>query len=71
MVISDGAKGLESALDRYLWGVPHQRCLFHKIKNLADHLVFNDLKLESAETKEPAVREGKRARKKAVLAEAS
>ena len=71
LVISDGAKGLESALDRYLWGVPHQRCIFHKIKNLADHLVFNDLQLESAETEEQAVREAKRARKKAVLAEAS
>jgi transposase-like protein len=71
LVSSDGSKGLESALDRYLWGVPHQRCIFHKIKNLADHLVFNDLKLESTETKEQAVREAKRARKKAVLAEVS
>jgi transposase-like protein len=70
LVVSDGAPGLESALDRYLWGVPHQRCLFHKIKNLADHLVLNDLQLESAETKEQAVREAKRARKQAVLAEA-
>jgi transposase-like protein len=71
LVVSDGATGLESALDHYLWGVPHQRCLFHKIKNLADHLVFNDLQLASAETPEQAVRAAKRARKKAVLAEAS
>lgn len=71
LVISDGAKGLESALDRYLWGVPHQRCIFHKIKNLADHLVFHDLQVGQAETEEQAVREAKRARKKAVLAEAS
>ena len=71
LVISDGAKGLESALDRYLWGVPHQRCIFHKIKNLADHLEFNDLKMSHAETEEQAVREAKRARKKAVLAQAS
>ena len=71
LVVSDGAKGLESALDRYLWGVPHQRCIFHKIKNLADHLVFNDLEVASAESEEEALREAKRARKKAVLAEAS
>jgi len=69
LVISDGAKGLESALDRDLWGVPHQRCIFHKIKNLADHLVFNNLQLDQAETQEQAVRAAKRARKKAVLAE--
>ena len=71
LVVSDGAKGLESALDHYLSGVPHQRCVFHKIKNLADHLVFNDLELDQAETEEQAVREAKRTRKKAVLAEAS
>ena len=71
LVVSDGAKGLESALDHYLSGVPHQRCIFHKIQNLADHLVFNDLELESAETEEQAVREAKRARKRAVLAQAS
>jgi transposase-like protein len=71
LVVSDGATGLESALDRYLWGVPHQRCLFHKIKNLADHLVFNDLQVDSTEAPEKAVREAKRARKKVVLAEAS
>lgn len=53
-----------------LWGVPHQRCIFHKIKNLADHLVFHDLKVAPAEPKEQALRDAKRARKKAVLAEA-
>jgi putative transposase len=71
LVVSDGATGLESALDRYLLGVPHQRCLFHRIKNLRNHLVFNDLEVASAETEEQAVREAKRARKKAILAEAS
>jgi len=50
-------------------GGPHQRCIFHKIKNLADHLVFNDLQLDQAETQEQAVREAKRARKQVVLAE--
>jgi putative transposase len=71
LVVSDGAKGLESALDRYLLGVPHQRCIFHKIKKLADHLVFNDLEVARAEPEEQALREAKRARKKAMFTEAS
>jgi putative transposase len=71
LVVSDGAKGLESALDRYLLGVPHQRCIFHKMKNLADHLVFNDLELDNAEAPDQAVPKAKRARKKAILANAS
>jgi transposase-like protein len=66
LVVSDGATGLESALDRYLLGVPHQRCIFHQIKNLADHLVLNDLEVARAETEEQAVRAAKRARKKAL-----
>ena len=40
LVVSDGANGLESALDYHLYGVAHQRCIFHKIKQLADHLVL-------------------------------
>jgi len=36
-VISDGTKGLPTALERHLPCVPHQRCLFHKSKNIADH----------------------------------
>jgi transposase-like protein len=32
LVVSDGANGLESALDHPLYGVAHQRCIFHKIK---------------------------------------
>ncbi len=71
LVVSDGAKGLESALDRYLLGVPHQRCIFHKIKNLADHLVFNHLEVDKTEAEDSAVSKAKRARKKAILSEAS
>ena len=33
LVISDGTKGLPNALEQHLPCVPHQRCLFHKIKN--------------------------------------
>ena len=29
LVVSDGAQGLEHALDYHFSGVPHQRCVFH------------------------------------------
>jgi putative transposase len=38
LIVSDGSAGLEKALYSHLYGVPHQRCIFHKIKNIADHL---------------------------------
>ena len=42
LVVSDGAKGLDKALYSHLYGVPHQRCIFHKIKNIADYLTYTD-----------------------------
>jgi putative transposase len=71
LVISDGAKGLEDALDHHLYGVPPQRCIFHKIKNLADHLVFHEVEGHLPEGDDPARRKAKHARKKAILADAS
>jgi transposase-like protein len=71
LVVSDGAPGLESALDHHLYGVAHQRCIFHKIKQLADHLVFGALQVESSGDEEQATRKAKRQRKQAVLADAS
>src|SRR5262249_59051110 len=71
LVVSDGANGLESALDYHLYGVAHQRCIFHKIKQLADHLVFGELQVEPSGDEAQATRKAKRQRKKAVLAEAS
>src|SRR6266700_4077887 len=71
LVVSDGANGLESALDHHLYGVAHQRCIFHKIKQMADHLVFGELKVEPSSDAEQATRKAKRQRKKAVLVEAS
>jgi putative transposase len=71
LVVSDGANGLESALDHHLYGVPHQRCIFHKIKQLADHLVFGELQAEPNGDEDQATRQAKGQRKKAVLADAS
>ena len=71
LVVSDGSKGLESALDYHYYGVPHQRCIFHKIKNLSDHLVFKDLEVEAAHDEEQAQRQARQARRKSILADAS
>ena len=70
LVASDGAKGLENALVEQLKGVPHQRCIFHKIKNIADHLVFDDLEVDGSLDDTKAVRNAKQARKQAMLADA-
>ena len=71
LVVSDGANGLESALAHHLYGVAHQRCIFHKIKQLADHLVFGELTVEPSGDDAQATRQAKRQRKKALLADAS
>jgi transposase-like protein len=71
LVGSDGSSGLESALDYHYDGVPHQRCIFHKITNLADHLVFDEVEIEAAQDADKALRQARQARKKAILAEAS
>ena len=68
-MVSDGSTGLESALDYHLYGVAHQRCIFHKIKQLADYLVFGALEGEEAVEDHPT-RKAKRQRKKAILADA-
>ena len=70
LVASDGATGLENALAEHLRGVPHQRCVFHKIKNIADHLVFHELEVADDLDEAKAVRKAKQARKKAMLADA-
>src|SRR5215470_14725635 len=70
LVVSDGSPGLESALDYHLYGVAHQRCIFHKIKQLADYLVFGALEGEEAAVEDPSTRKAKQQRKKAILADA-
>src|SRR5262249_59320331 len=67
LVVSDGSQGLESALDYHLYGVAHQRCIFHKIKQLADYLVFGELTGQAVGGDSQARREGQAPRKKAKL----
>ena len=71
VVVSDGAHGLESALDHPRYGVAHQRCIFHKSKPLADHLGFGALPVEPRGDAAQATRQAKRQRTKALVAEAS
>ncbi|MBI4640305.1 MAG: transposase [Candidatus Tectomicrobia bacterium] len=71
LVVSDGAKGIEEAVDLHLYGVPHQRCLFHKLKNLADALEFRHMPLDPTLPPTDAKRQAKQTRRSAIVAEAS
>jgi putative transposase len=70
LVVSDGAQGLESALAYQFHGVPHQRCVFHKIKNIADHLLYSALAVDDEARDDQARRKAKTTRKRAILADA-
>jgi hypothetical protein len=67
---SDGAKGLEKALYSPLYGVPHQRGIFHKIKTIAASLKYPEL-LDAAGVSTPGPsRQAKQERKRDILADA-
>lgn len=70
LAISDGAKGLAKALYSHLPGVPHQRCIFHKIKNISDYLLYSELKVDAWGNDVSVERPAKQAYKKAILADA-
>jgi len=70
LVVSDGAQGLESALAYQFHGVPHQRCVFHKIKHIADHLLYSALEVDDEARDDQARRKAKATRKRAILADA-
>jgi transposase-like protein len=66
LVVSDGAQGLESALDDHFYGVPHQRGIFPKIKHIADHLLYGELEVDGETRDDQAKRKAKTARKQAI-----
>ena len=70
LVVSDGSQGLEKALYSHLYGVPHQRCLFHKIKNITDYLHYRDLMTEAEGGSTALSRHAKQPRQQAILADA-
>ena len=71
LIVSDGSQGLEKALYSHLYGVPHQRCIFHKIKNITDHLQYGEGVGKAGEAAAPPSRQAKKERKRAILADAS
>lgn len=40
LVVHDGGSGLRQALDEVYLGAPHQRCVFHKLRNIADDIIL-------------------------------
>lgn len=70
LIVSDGGQGLEKALYSHLWGVPQQRCIFHKIKNIADHLQYTTLVTTNTEASSAPSRQAKQDYKQAILADA-
>jgi len=71
LVVSDGANGLESALEHPRSGVAPQRCMFHTITQLADQVVCGTLPVAPSSAAAQAPRQAKRQRTKAVWVEAS
>jgi transposase-like protein len=67
LFVSDGSSGLEAALAMVSFGqVPHQRCVFHKIRNVLDKV-----KGEAVEGDQKAKREARKKRREEVLADLS
>jgi transposase-like protein len=72
LIVSDGSEGLQAAL---AWvdlgaGVKHQRCVFHKLRNVAQ--AVQGLRATNGETPEgKAAKEAKRQRRREVLQDAA
>ena len=72
LVVSDGRPGLHTAIRTvFPKTVKHQRCVFHKLKNLADNLDYGQLKLDPDLPRREAVKQAKKARARAILQDAA
>ena len=72
LVVSDGRPGLHKAIrSQFPNEVKHQRCIFHKLKNLADNLDYGQLKLDPDLPRRDAVKQAKKARARAILQDAA
>lgn len=72
LVVSDGRPGLHTAIRTVFPDtVKHQRCIFHKLKNLADNLDYGRLELNPDLPRREAVRQAKKARARAILQDAA
>jgi putative transposase len=71
VVVSDGRPGLDKAIHAvFPQTVKHQRCIFHKLKNLADNLTFPHLVLNPALPYRQALQQAQEARARAILQDA-
>jgi hypothetical protein len=70
-LVSDGSQGLDKALSRHRYGVPHQRWLFHKRKTLTAHMHYGQGMSEAGEVAAPPSRQARKERQQALWADAS
>jgi transposase-like protein len=72
LVVSDGRPGLHTAIRSvFPKTVTHQRCIFHKLKNLGDNLTYRNLVLDPGLSRRKARKQAKKARAWAILREAA
>lgn len=72
LVVSDGRPGLHTAIRAvFPKTVKHQRCIFHKLKNLADNLTYNHLTLNPDLPHREALKQAKETRARVILREAA
>ena len=72
LVVSDGRPGLHTAIRAvFPKTVKHQRCIFHKLKNLADNLTYQNLTLNPDLPPREAHKQAKEARARAILRDAA
>ncbi|MCP4541021.1 MAG: hypothetical protein GY832_28125 [Chloroflexi bacterium] len=63
LVVSDGRPGLHTAIRSvFLKTVKHQRCIFHKLKNLGDNLTYKNLKMDPNLSRRESRKQAKKAR---------
>ena len=72
LVVSDGRPGLHTAIRSvFPKTVKHQRCIFHKLKNLGDNLTYKNLLLNPDLPRRKARKQAKQARARAILWDAA
>ncbi|MFQ5814547.1 MAG: transposase [Anaerolineae bacterium] len=72
LVVSDGRPGLHTAIRAvFPKAVKHQRCIFHKLKNLADNLTYKNLTLNPDLPQREARKQAKETRARAILRDAA
>jgi transposase-like protein len=72
LVVSDGRPGLHTAIRSvFPKTVKHQRCIFHKLKNLGDNLTYKNLEMDPNLSRREARKQAKKARAWAILHDAA